>query len=193
MTPDAALMKDLEKKLKELGWKKLAGAYVINVNEDTLAHFNVFRKDADTLRVQMHTTSKLLNRVSWRIFGLPEAFGTLKDHLINSSKCQITSAYFARDGDRYFSDVRAQAEAIAQDCRTRSERFDAVDKIVLECEAIARMEPTIDRSVELICGYIAQSDFAKAMNLVEQKKRSGFPGYGISFFAHAEKFLRARI
>ena len=78
------------------------------------------------------------------------------------------------------------------ECRKRGVNFNSVEKIVLEIEEKSRTEPQIDRSIELICGYVAQSNFAKAMSLVEQKKSADYPGYGISFFAHAEKFLSSR-
>ena len=192
MDADAVFMKSLEKEIKALGWKKLAGSFVTELDQETMVHFNAFPKETGTLRVQMHTTSKRLNRVSWRIFGLPDDFGSLKDHLINACKCNITSSHAAREDQMQAADIPSLAASMTQDCRMLGENFDAVEKIVLASEEKARTEPNIDRSIELICGYIAQSEFGKAMHLVEQKKRAGHPGYGISFFAHAERFLSSQ-
>ncbi len=192
MDSDAVFMKSLEKEIKALGWKKLAGSFFTELDHETLAHFNPFPKETGILRVQMHTSSKLLNRISWRIYGLPDDFGSLKEHLINACKCNITSLYVAREDPMHAVDIPSHAELIAQECRKQGENFNSIGKIVLESEEKSRTEPHIDRSIELICGYVAQSNFAKAMRLIKEKKSADYPGYGISFFAHAERFLSSQ-
>jgi hypothetical protein len=188
---DAGFLTALETEIKALGWKKLAGFFYRHMNEQTLSHFTVFDKDGGLVRAQMHTSNKKLNRVSWRIYGLPETFGSEKDHLSNSTKCNITAAFFAWEERKDASNVQAIARQITNVCMNSSVKFDNIKKIKNEIDRKIKEEPNIDRDIELICTYIELAEFHSAKKIIQEKKDSNFPGYPLSFYARAENYIGA--
>jgi hypothetical protein len=185
----AEFLATLEKEMKVLGWKKLAGVFFRDINEFTISHFTVFEKDNGLVRAQMHTTNKLLDRISWNIFGLPPNFGAQKDHLVNSTKCNISTSYLAYEKEQRPMDAKSQAAEICETCFTESKKFDNLQKIHGQIIRKISENKDIDRSIELICTAIAISDLSSAKRLIREKKEANFPGYPLSFFARAERYL----
>jgi hypothetical protein len=187
-----AWMTSFEAETKARGWKKLAGSFVYRLNDQTLAHFRLFLKDKETLRVQMQTTNTSLNRVSWDLYDLPHDFGSDKDQLTNACKCNITASFAAREFPPPAGDVGSIAAAIIQECQERSQRFGSIDRIAQEITTRSRAEPPIDQSIEFICIHIARSELVQASALVNLKREAGFPGFALSFYGRVERYLASK-
>jgi hypothetical protein len=184
-------IKSLESAIVTKGWKKNGAMFFRQLDDDTLSHLNVFDKGANMVRAQMQTTKRRLNRASWAVYGLPPEFGTVKDHLTNACKCAISVSFTAREHDSANGDLDDLATAIVDECASHSERFRSVDHIIDQIADRTRSEPHIDRSIELICCYLAKGNRKDALQLVEEKKLAGFPGFELSFFGRAERYLRS--
>jgi hypothetical protein len=187
-----AWMTSFEAETKARGWRKLAGSFVYRLNDQTLSHFQILLKGKETLRVQMQATNTSLNRVSWDLHDLPPDFGSDKDHLSNACKCNITASFEAREFRLPVEDIGSLAAAIIEECQERSQRFGSIDQIAHEITTRSRAEPPIDQSIEFICIHIARSELDHASALVNLKKEAGFPGFALSFYGHAERYLASK-
>lgn len=131
-------MKKLEYEIKKLGWKKNSVVFYKEINSETIASFIPFINASNKLSYNIQIVNKELNFVKWKVFGVDNILGKIKDHLLNGHACELTNIMkFMEVGLENLTEKNA-ALLFTNATEELGEKFSDIDRIYKHMVEIGR-------------------------------------------------------